>query len=152
MRREESRRRRPQKSRHSSKGVDLLQAPDVEYLHPSSMKGISYESTLSKPNRVVTGDARHAYPADAAMGTTAWLQHQPGDPDQLQRGAAGRYRLALPGAASAGAPEMDQFEMDNFYRPTAAGKKQLAAERSRWAQLTEAVEGILNPARKESKA
>jgi len=39
-----------------------------------------------------------------------------------------------------------------IYRLTAAGKKQLAAERSRWAQLTEAVEGILNPARKESKA
>src|SRR5262245_5568118 len=38
------------------------------------------------------------------------------------------------------------------YRLTAAGKKQLAAERSRWAQLTEAVEGILNPARNESKA
>jgi PadR family transcriptional regulator, regulatory protein PadR len=38
------------------------------------------------------------------------------------------------------------------YRLTAAGKKHLAAERSRWTQLTEAVEGILNPARKESKA
>ncbi len=36
------------------------------------------------------------------------------------------------------------------YRLTAAGRKQLAAERSRWEQLTEAVEGILNPARKES--
>jgi transcriptional regulator len=38
------------------------------------------------------------------------------------------------------------------YRMTAAGKKHLAAERSRWAQLTEAVEGVLNPARKESEA
>ena len=28
----------------------------------------------------------------------------------------------------------------------------LFAPRSRWTQLTEAVEGILNPARKESKA
>jgi PadR family transcriptional regulator PadR len=39
-----------------------------------------------------------------------------------------------------------------IYRLTAAGKKQLATERSRWAQLTEAVEGILNPAREESEA
>lgn len=38
------------------------------------------------------------------------------------------------------------------YRLTAAGKKHLAAERSRWERLTEAVEGILNPARKESEA
>jgi transcriptional regulator len=38
------------------------------------------------------------------------------------------------------------------YRLTAAGKKQLAAERSRWERMTEAVEGILNPARKESEA
>jgi transcriptional regulator len=38
------------------------------------------------------------------------------------------------------------------YRLTAAGKKHLAVERSRWAQLTDAVEGILNPSRKESKA
>jgi len=38
------------------------------------------------------------------------------------------------------------------YRLTAAGKKHLAVERSRWARLTEAVEGILNPTRKESKA
>jgi PadR family transcriptional regulator, regulatory protein PadR len=39
-----------------------------------------------------------------------------------------------------------------IYRLTAAGKKQLATERSRWAQLAEAVEGILNPAREESEA
>jgi transcriptional regulator len=38
------------------------------------------------------------------------------------------------------------------YRLTAAGKKHLAAERSRWERLTEAVEGVLNPARKESEA
>lgn len=38
------------------------------------------------------------------------------------------------------------------YRLTAAGKRQLAAERSRWEQLTEAVRGILYPVRKESEA
>jgi PadR family transcriptional regulator len=38
------------------------------------------------------------------------------------------------------------------YRLTAAGKKHLAAERSRWERLTEAVEGVMNPARKESEA
>ncbi len=38
------------------------------------------------------------------------------------------------------------------YRLTAAGKKQLAAERSRWEQLTGAVSGILNPANEEGQA
>lgn len=33
------------------------------------------------------------------------------------------------------------------YRLTSAGKKQLLSERSRWEQLSEAITGILNPAR-----
>jgi PadR family transcriptional regulator, regulatory protein PadR len=35
------------------------------------------------------------------------------------------------------------------YRLTAAGKKHLATERSRWEQLSEAVAGVLNPTRRE---
>jgi PadR family transcriptional regulator, regulatory protein PadR len=31
------------------------------------------------------------------------------------------------------------------YRLSAAGKKKLASERSRWAQISEAITGILNP-------
>jgi transcriptional regulator len=38
------------------------------------------------------------------------------------------------------------------YSLTARGKKQLASERSRWEQLSEAIAGILNPAAKESDA
>lgn len=37
------------------------------------------------------------------------------------------------------------------YRLTAAGKKQLSAERSRWSQMLEAITGILNPAARESE-
>jgi len=36
-----------------------------------------------------------------------------------------------------------------IYRLTAAGKKQLMAERSRWEQLSLAIAGILNPGQKE---
>jgi PadR family transcriptional regulator PadR len=39
-----------------------------------------------------------------------------------------------------------------FYWLTAQGRKQLASERSRWAKLTEAIAGILNPARGEGEA
>jgi PadR family transcriptional regulator len=35
------------------------------------------------------------------------------------------------------------------YRLTAAGRKRLAKERSRWEQMSEAIGGILNPAKKE---
>ena len=38
------------------------------------------------------------------------------------------------------------------YRLTAAGKKQLLSERSRWEQLSEAMAGILDPSRRERKA
>src|SRR5215470_9913070 len=36
------------------------------------------------------------------------------------------------------------------YRLTAAGKKQLSAERSRWSQLLQAVAGILSPGGRKS--
>jgi PadR family transcriptional regulator, regulatory protein PadR len=35
------------------------------------------------------------------------------------------------------------------YRLTAAGRKRLAEERSRWEQISEAIGGILNPVKKE---
>lgn len=36
-----------------------------------------------------------------------------------------------------------------YYRLTAAGERQLSRERSRWARLTEAIAGVLNPAEGE---
>ncbi len=38
------------------------------------------------------------------------------------------------------------------YRLTAAGKKRLSSERSRWAQLSDAIASVLEPAKKESEA
>ena len=38
------------------------------------------------------------------------------------------------------------------YRLTTAGKKRLLSERSRWAQLSDAIAGVLEPAKKESEA
>ncbi|MGA7916162.1 MAG: PadR family transcriptional regulator [Candidatus Acidiferrales bacterium] len=38
------------------------------------------------------------------------------------------------------------------YRLSAAGKKKLVAERSRWAQISRAIAGILEPVREESEA
>jgi PadR family transcriptional regulator PadR len=36
------------------------------------------------------------------------------------------------------------------YRLTAAGRKQLMRERSRWEQISDAIGGVLNPGKKES--
>jgi PadR family transcriptional regulator, regulatory protein PadR len=38
------------------------------------------------------------------------------------------------------------------YRLTKSGRKQLIAERSRWAQITEAIAGVLNPAKQRSES
>ena len=38
------------------------------------------------------------------------------------------------------------------YRLTNAGKKHLLAARSRWAQLSDAIAGVLDPAKRESEA
>jgi PadR family transcriptional regulator PadR len=46
----------------------------------------------------------------------------------------------------------DNNQRVKTYRLTAAGKKQLLAERSRWEQLSEAMAGILNPGGKGSEA
>src|SRR5215510_13493675 len=46
----------------------------------------------------------------------------------------------------------DNKQRVKVYRLTAAGKKRLTVERSRWSELLEAVAGVLNPKRKESKA
>ena len=38
-----------------------------------------------------------------------------------------------------------------YYRLTAAGKRRLAHERSRWEQLSEAIAGVLNSAKNEAE-
>lgn len=37
------------------------------------------------------------------------------------------------------------------YRLTASGKRQLQSERSRWEQISDAIAGVLNPAKTESE-
>jgi len=39
-----------------------------------------------------------------------------------------------------------------LYGLTVAGRRQLASERSRWEQLSEAIAAVLNPAREENRA
>ena len=46
----------------------------------------------------------------------------------------------------------DNHQRAKFYQLTAAGRKQLAEERSRWTQLSGAIAAVLNPVRIPDKA
>ncbi len=46
----------------------------------------------------------------------------------------------------------DNKQRARFYRLTAAGKKQLISERSRWEQLSDAIRGVLDRAAGQSEA
>lgn len=62
------------------------------------------------------------------------------------------HRLAGQGWISAAWKVSENKQRVRVYRLTAAGKKQLASERSRWSRISEAIAGILNPAGQESEA
>ena len=60
------------------------------------------------------------------------------------------HRLEKSGAIAADWETSENRQRVRVYRLTAAGRKQLAAERSRWEQLSEAIAGILAPPLSES--
>ena len=45
----------------------------------------------------------------------------------------------------------DNNQRTRVYRLTAAGKRQLVSERSRWAQMSDAIAAVLNPVRRGSE-
>jgi len=56
------------------------------------------------------------------------------------------YRLEHQGWITSQWGESENKRKAKYYRLTAAGKKQLASERSRWEQVVNAIAGVLNPA------
>jgi PadR family transcriptional regulator, regulatory protein PadR len=56
------------------------------------------------------------------------------------------HRLARQGWVKAEWKQSEAGQRAKYYRLTAAGKKQLLSERSRWDQLVQAIGGVLNPA------
>lgn len=56
------------------------------------------------------------------------------------------HRLAKEGAIAADWETSENGQRVRVYRLTPAGRKRLAAERSRWEQFTAAMAGILDPA------
>src|ERR1051325_3596929 len=62
------------------------------------------------------------------------------------------HRLERQKAIKSGWKISENNQQVKVYRLTANGKKQLADERSRWEQLSEAIARALNPQNKESEA
>ena len=60
------------------------------------------------------------------------------------------HRLERQGWVKAEWKQSDTGQRAKYYRLTPAGKKQLAAERSRWSQLVDAIAGVLNPEQSEA--
>ncbi len=109
------------------------------------------EERVSESDCVDAGDAGHADPEDAAMGGAAWVWDQPGDTGELGRGVAGRdgiavsalHRLERQGWVSAEWKKSESNQRAKFYRITAVGKKQLAADYERWERMVATIEGIM---------
>jgi len=57
------------------------------------------------------------------------------------------HRLEKTEMDCGGMENLENKQRAKFYQLTAAGKKQLTKERSKWAQLSDAIAGVLNPER-----
>src|SRR5271170_2523373 len=81
-----------------------------------------HETTVSEPDRTAARDAGLADFADVALGSAARVRDCARDSRELRRRPAGGYRLAVSGAAPAGAAEIDRGGVEDFgEQPARAG-------------------------------
>jgi len=91
---------------------------------------------------------RHGY------GISQAIRANSGEALQIETGSLypALHRLERQKWIAAGWELSENKQRVRVYRLTPRGKKQLLAERSRWARVQEAIAGILSPAKGESKA
>ena len=87
-------------------------------------------------------------------GLTRAIQINSGDVLQVDTGSLypALHRLERQRWIAADWKVSENKQRVRVYRLTAAGKKQLLSQRSRWEQISEAIAGILHPAKKGSEA
>jgi transcriptional regulator len=118
----------PRKQRYQNR-IELLQGTlDLLILQtlqwgPSHGYGIS-QAIQANSGDVLRVDTGSLYPALHRLERARWV--------------AGDWKVS------------DNKQRVRVYRLTARGKKQLASERSRWAELVAAMTGALNPGERES--
>jgi len=86
--------------------------------------------------------AQHGYAISQAIRT------QSGDVLQVETGSLypALHRIERQGWISSEWRQTEQNQRAKFYRITAAGKRQLARDRSKWESMVAAIGGILSPA------
>jgi len=91
---------------------------------------------------------QHGYAVSLAIKANS------GDVLQVETGSLypALHRLEKQGWIASEWKQTEANQRAKFYRLTAAGKKQLRAEQSRWRQLVEAMSDAMNPAARESQS
>src|ERR1700704_972358 len=92
--------------------------------------------------------AQHGYGISQAIRTNS------GDILQVDTGSLypALHRLERQRWITADWKVSEKKQRVRVYRLTAGGKKQLQSERSRWAQVSDAIQGVLNPPKREIEA
>jgi len=135
-------------------GVDILHPDDVGYLQPLM------PPRKSKPSRaeILQGTLdllilttlqwgpQHGYAISLAIRANS------GDHLLVETGSLypALHRLERQGLVSSEWKQTESNQRARFYRLTAAGRKQVVAEQSKWEQLVTAIAGVLNPQTRES--
>jgi len=85
------------------------------------------------------------------FGISRTIRANSGDLLQVDAGSLypALYRLEKQKSIGADWKISENKQEVKVYRLTPAGRKRLAEERSRWEQISQAIAGILNPAKKE---
>ena len=101
--------------------LDLLILQTLQW-GPRHGYGLS-QSIRTNSGEILTVDTGSLYPALHRLERAKWI--------------AAEWKVS------------ENNQRTRVYRLTAKGKKQLISERSRWAQLSDAIAGVLNPAKME---
>jgi PadR family transcriptional regulator PadR len=140
----------------SGMGVDILHAMGVEVLHPEANMSPRYQNRIELLQgtldllilETLRWGPQHGYGISQAIRTNS------GDILQVDTGSLypALHRLARQKWITADWKVSENKQRVRVYRLTAKGRRQLATERSRWAQVSDAIAGVLNPAKRESAA
>jgi PadR family transcriptional regulator, regulatory protein PadR len=128
--------------------VDILHAVGVEHLQPEPKMSPRYQNRIELLQGTLRWGPRHGY------GISQAIRLHSGDILQVDTGSLypALHRLERQKWISADWRVSENKQRVRVYRLTAKGKKQLESERSRWAQVSEAIAGVLNPGKRESEA
>jgi PadR family transcriptional regulator PadR len=136
--------------------VDTLHAVGVEHLHAEVHMTPRYQNRIELLQgtldllilQTLRWGPHHGYGISQAIRTNS------GDILQVDTGSLypALHRLERQKWISADWKISENRQRVRVYRLTARGKRQLETERSRWAQVSDAIAGVLNPAKRGSEA